>query len=452
MPEISNSIVRRVASRNNPPVFPILLGANRVTLRRVGLTPTMNTIGQKPSSISLSSFTYPFNPIHSKPKQAMKFTLLCTMISLLAFGQQVNAQSQKVQSAQIYLRSGELDLALPAIEEAVVNEKTMNSAKAWFYRGEVYISLYASDNPEFKKLLSADPLLVALESYRKCATLDEKDDFGAEIKKKMQSISGELYNRGVEHYNNKDYPAALADFERVLIDNPTDTNVLFNAALTSEKSKNPLKAIGFLEALVQQNYINPQIYISLASNKKALGDTAAALKYLGEGQKRYPGEVALVIDELNIFLAQGRTAEVVDKLEKAVNLDPTNSSLHFALGSALDQSGKQERAGLSYQKAIDLKPEYFDAWYNLGAMYFNKAAEMMNEASKIPFNKPKEYQAADSLAKEAFAKAQPYLERAHELDPKDTNAMVSLQQLYAQLKLTDKSMEMKKKREALGGK
>ena len=50
----------------------------------------------------------------------MKFTLLCTMISLLAFGQQVNAQSQKVQSAQIYLRSGELDLALPAIEEAVV--------------------------------------------------------------------------------------------------------------------------------------------------------------------------------------------------------------------------------------------------------------------------------------------------------------------------------------------
>jgi hypothetical protein len=85
-------------------------------------------------------------------------------------------------------------------------------------------------------------------------------------------------------------------------------------------------------------------------------------------------------------------------------------------------------------------------------MYFNGAAELMNEANKIPFNKQKEYDAAIALAKEAFLKAQPYLEKAHELDPKDSNTMVSLQQLYAQLKLNDKSMEMKKKRDALGGK
>ncbi|NBU72909.1 MAG: tetratricopeptide repeat protein [Bacteroidetes bacterium] len=300
--------------------------------------------------------------------------------------------------------------------------------------------------------MTADPLLVALESYRKCKSLDTQDDFGADINKKMLSIVGELYNRGVEHYNNKNYKAAMEDFELVLIDNPNDTNVLFNAALTSEKAKEPAKAIQFLDALLKLNFKSPQIYVSLASNKKALGDTAAALNYLNEGQKQYPNEVALIIDELNIFLLQGRTSEVVSKLEKAIALDPNNSSLHFALGSALDQSGDKTKAAVSYQRSIDIKPDYFDGWYNLGAMYFNGAAELMNEANKIPFSKQKEYDAAIALAKEAFQKAQPYLEKAHELDPKDSNTMVSLQQLYAQLKLNDKSMEMKKKRDALGGK
>ncbi|MBM3919312.1 MAG: tetratricopeptide repeat protein [Sphingomonadales bacterium] len=381
----------------------------------------------------------------------MKSTLLISLLSILYLGQ-VYAQNQKVQSAFIFIKSGELDRALPAIEEAVVNEKTISSAKAWYYRGEIYLAIYGTDNPEFQKLVSADPLLVAMESYRKSKTLDIKDEFGADINKKMKSIIEKLYNRGVDHYNNKEYKYALADFELVLIDNPKDTSVLFNAALTSEKAKEPAKAIQYLDALLKQNYQSPQIYVSLASNNKALGDTVAALNYLIEGQKKYPNEVALIIDELNIFLMQGRATEVIGKLEKAVALDPNNPSLHFALGSALDQIGDKQKAEVCYQRAIDIKPEYFDGWYNLGAMYFNNAAESMNEANRIPFNKKKEYEVAVALAKEAFVKARPFLEKAHELDPKDNNTMVSLQQLYAQLKLNDKSMEMKKKREALAGK
>jgi tetratricopeptide (TPR) repeat protein len=102
-----------------------------------------------------------------------------------------------------------------------------------------------------------------------------------------------------------------------------------------------------------------------------------------------------------------------------------------------------------YLKAIEIKADYFDPYYNLGAMHFNTAAELANEANKIPFSKQKEYDAAIAKAKAAFEKAQPYLEKALELQPDDSNTMVSLQQLYAQLKLNDKSLEMKKRREGV---
>jgi hypothetical protein len=41
------------------------------------------------------------------------------------------------------------------------------------------------------------------------------------------------------------------------------------------------------------------------------------------------------------------------------------------------------------------------------------------------------------------------LEKAHEIEPKDKNTIISLQQLYAALKQNDKAMEMKKKKDAL---
>ena len=46
-----------------------------------------------------------------------------------------------------------------------------------------------------------------------------------------------------------------------------------------------------------------------------------------------------------------------------------------------------------------------------------------------------------------FKEAQPYLEKAHELNPADTNTMVSLKQLYARLNETAKYDAIKAKLE-----
>jgi tetratricopeptide (TPR) repeat protein len=82
-----------------------------------------------------------------------------------------------------------------------------------------------------------------------------------------------------------------------------------------------------------------------------------------------------------------------------------------------------------YKKAIEVKADYFDAYYNLGALYFNTAAKMANESNKIQDNAKYAKAKADYEAK--FNLAKPYFEKALELNPKDQSTLVSLKQLYA---------------------
>lgn len=356
------------------------------------------------------------------------------------------AQNQKVQSAILYQRHGELDKALQAIEDAVKHPKTMESPKAWYYRGEIYLAL--DGNADFGSL-AEDATVSAMESYMKSIELDTRNDFSDDSDRKVKSLQAKLYNRGVERYINKEYINAMADFERLLAFSPEDTSLLFNAALTAEKLNQSAKAIAYFDALLAVDYKKPAIYQTLAQLMKESGDTTKAIEYLSMGRAAFPNEVGLVIDELNIYLLQGRNQEVIKNLEDAIKLDGTNATLYFALGTAHDQLKNQEKAAENYIKAIEFKADYFDANYNLGAMYFNRAAELSNEANKIPFNQQKKYEEAIKKVKDEFLKAQPYLEQAHAIDPNDINTLVSLQQMYAQLKMNEKAMEMKMKREAI---
>ena len=370
-------------------------------------------------------------------------TLLRSLL-FLVMGSAAYAQPNKVQSAIIYIRYSEFDKAKASIDEAIVHPKTMNTAKAWFYRGEVHLGIYGDTawSPKFP-----DALDIAWESYRRCVELDTKNEHKDDATKKVLTIQGAIYNEGVEAFVGKKYPAALARFEQLLSVTPNDTSVLFNAALTAGKMDSSAKALRYWKALLDNQYNKPGVYVELARLTKLAGDTAAALQYLAQGRQAYPNDIGLVIDELNIYLSQGKQEMAIEKLSKAIELDPTNPNLYFARGTAYDNLKKGSLSETDYLKAIEIKADYFDPYYNLGAMHFNTAAELANEANKIPFSKQKEYDAAIAKAKAAFEKAQPYLEKALELQPDDSNTMVSLQQLYAQLKLNDKSLEMKKRRE-----
>jgi len=359
--------------------------------------------------------------------------LLLLFVVMLCIGPSVIAQKNKIQTAWNYLKYDDLDKARQAIDEAAIHETTMGMAKTWYYRGLIYQKMY---NHEKFGSLDADALVKASESFQKALQIEPKYEFADEIKQALQVVANQLFGQGVEFFNAKNYDKALGSFQSVLQISPKDTLATLNAAYSAERAGNKVAAKAYYNELITMKYNEPKIYVFMSNLQKSEGDTTAALATVKQGRQLFPADNTLVIEELNIYLFNSRDAEALESLRIAIQGDPNNANLHFAQGTVYDKLGKESEAAVSYKKAIELKPDYFDAYYNLGAMYFNEAAEMANKANDLKSNA--EYSKAKEKFDARFKEAEPYLEKAHELNPEDTNTMVSLKQLYARLNETVK--------------
>ena len=86
---------------------------------------------------------------------------------------------------------------------------------------------------------------------------------------------------------------------------------------------------------------------------------------------------------MNIYLTNEEFDKAKENLALAAEQDPTNEILWFSLGSVLDNLGNAEEAIEAYLKALEVKADYFDANYNLGALYFNHYVQGINEANDM---------------------------------------------------------------------
>lgn len=365
----------------------------------------------------------------------------------------LNAYSQKsaVQTAFNYLRYDDLDKAKDAIDGAATTESTIGYAKTWYYRGSIYHAIYESVKPEFAALKPGS-LNEARISYEKTLELDTKNEFRDDVMKRLEIVASQCLNNGVDNYKDGKYADALKSFQASVDLNKkyfkrTDTLAIYNAGLAADKLGDVTTALNNFKILTAANYGGSRLYSIMANMYLDQKDTANALLTINEGRQKYPEDGTLITQGLNIYLSSGRDAEAFSQNEEALKADPNNAILYYIKGNLADKLGKMDEAVAAYKKSIELKPDNFDAVYNLGAMYFNDGAEMANKANKIPANKVAEYDAAKKKFEAKFKEALPYLEKAHQLNATDKATMESLRQLYARLGDLVKAGEMKKKME-----
>jgi len=381
---------------------------------------------------------------------------------MLAYGQK-NVR----QTASNYLKEGKLDKALTSINQCLNDPTTSQDPKTWYLRANIYLAIANSKDENYKNL-DPDPIQGAIDSYAKTVEFDTRKDMTEDVFTKVDGLRVYYFNNAVQAYNEGKYSDAAHAFVRSAdvmgVVNVLDTTSLFNGALSALKAEDNAYAKTIYLRLLKAKVTLPSIYSTLADIYRIEKNMDSAMAILKEGMALYPDNLQLFLTETNIYLSANETDKALQNLRTGIEKDPNNSSIYMVLGTIYDKisqdSGKtpEERnngfneAVIAYSKAMEIKPDYFDAAYNLGALYVNKAASILDEANKLPLDATAEF---DKLAKEAedyLEKAIPNLEKASTLQPNDLNTLYSLKQIYARKKMNDKVKEVNAKIDSIQGK
>lgn len=394
---------------------------------------------------------------------------LFTMLAFVALSTGLMAQSGNVIAAfnsfTAYEQSGgsekkTLEEGYEMINKATVHEVTKTDPKTWWYKA--YISLLMNED---KELFAKYPEVIfeaaeALSKAIELAMVPEAKKFRylEDVQDKSGLITVILYNRGVESaQKNKEtdaYRSFKACYEISMLMNAKGfaaKNKLpevkeakyFNALFASRLGKTD-EAQKLFDELINEGYNSANLYQGLAMMQKDAGKKDEAIATLQKGMKQFPTELGLVIDMINIYLESGRETEAIDAMIKAIELDPTNHQLYFVTGVAYGKIKNYDKAIEYYNKGIAIKPDYADAYNNIGAVYLELANEEINKMGD-PKTTDAQYKQYDTKRLEYLGKALPALEKADALNPGNLETMDVLRTLYAKLGDVDKSNAMKEK-------
>lgn len=394
-----------------------------------------------------------------------RFTL--TLITFCITISYVLAQKAKVQTAYNFYKEPyqQYDKAKEAIDEAILNDQSKLMAKTWYYRGLIYHALYK--NEKYGSLCN-NCLMTAFEAYQKANELEPENEWQKEITLvRIPMLANKVFEKGVEDFKAKDFKSALVNFEAVQKITPGDTSVILNSAYSAERAGEPEKAKLYYSKLIGLKYPDNNIYLNLSNLYKFDNDTAKALKILQEGRTVFPDSINLMLAEINLLLSSGRNEEATKSLDIATRKDPNNPSLYLALGSTIDNLANPKDANQkelpkpknyseylskaedAYKRGLIIRPDNYELNYNLGAMYFNQAAEMANKANNLISND--EYSKAKTNFELKFKQAEPFLEKALEKNPQKTEddkttydgTLNSLKQLYVRIGEMEKYEKLK---------
>ncbi len=375
-----------------------------------------------------------------------KIFLLIAAVSI-SFG--AMSQKGKVTSALSYIDQGILDKAKESIDQALVNESSMNWYNTYFAKGKLCVASFESENPKFKDFYP-DPLSEAYASYEKAMELDPKGGMKKKIITNMiyNSLAVDLYKQGSERFEAKNYEGALKSFEtQILITESdkyagaVDTGMYYNAGLAAVNSAKYTEAIKYFEKCAEMKYLGITPYYQMYESYLGLKDTVKAESILTGLSSKFPDDKTITLQLIDLYIKSNKNEEALKHIKIAKEADPSNYSLYFAAGIIYLNQNKYDEAIIELTKSIELKSDLFDTQYGLGAAYINKASEMFIKANEIM--DVKKYSDAIDLANAVYAKALPYMEKAYELKPTDTYAMRSLQELYYRLKAKDPSLAEK---------
>ncbi|WP_439130462.1 tetratricopeptide repeat protein [Polaribacter sp.] len=400
----------------------------------------------------------------------MKNQILALSLGLMSIG--MFGQKSELKAVEKALKKEDFKTAkqtIASIDESAVEDKY--KAKYYFLKGSAY------GKSDVEKAVAAYNKLFDYENEI------GKQKYTKDAQPKLDILIQFVADKAINAYNDdKNYKVAAKNFYLTYKLSPKDTTFLYNAAVsaslakeldTSLKYYNKLREIGYTGKTAQYLATNKatgeeELFpnknlrdVSVKSNShtnpvdkyseskqadivKSIGyilinqgKTDEAIVAIKEARKSNPKDLNLLLNEAQLYIKLEQMDKFGALMEEAIELDPNNPTLFFNLGVVNQNEKKTEQAITYYKKAIEIKPDYADAYMNLAVAILSGEQAIVEEMNKNLSNF-KKYDELEKKQKALYKKALPYLEKADELS-RSEETVKSLLNIYDVLLMTEKA-------------
>jgi tetratricopeptide (TPR) repeat protein len=172
---------------------------------------------------------------------------------------------------------------------------------------------------------------------------------------------------------------ALAIMETGYKNNPENYGLILNYGILMVKTGLLDEGIEFLQKAIGKIETDPDAWTHLGIAYSVKGDFQKALEYY-EMALTLDSTNALIYDNLGFlhFSNYQKTGNIEDNaaaleyFKKAIELDPYLASAYNGLGGAYKAAGQLDTAMLTWEKSLELEPDYGFPLYNLGVAHLQK--------------------------------------------------------------------------------
>jgi tetratricopeptide (TPR) repeat protein len=360
----------------------------------------------------------------------------CLLVSFASFAQKSEVNKGKasynkfnevkaIGSSALGIK--DLEAAKTALEKASVHAKTKDLSETWTYLALVYADLAVADSTHQEEYTAK-----TLEALEKAKTFEGHEAQAENLEVVARMLAQSELTNGVKAFEKQDFKAAYDSFSKGLEYLPGDTLFSYYAGLSAINGQDYPNAVKMYKSILKHDDFSTlsQIYLDLSRLYMMENDTLSAIKYAEEGSQKFPDVADLATQNIELNLQAGNEEKVITDIEKEIAKNPNNKHLHYYLGIAYGASDNDEKAEEAYKKAIQLDPEYSDAYINLGGLMLNRGIKVFREASNLPTNQQEQYNKELVRGNELIDQALPFLTKATETAPKSPIAWQNLKTYY----------------------
>ena len=416
-----------------------------------------------------------------------KYVLLASalLISVATF-----AQKDQIKAAEKAFKKGESQEAstiLKDAESSIADAADAEKAQYYYIKGNVLLDLAN------KKINTDVNLSLAAKAYQDLIDVEKtsgKVKYSTQAATSITEIKYKLINAAIaESKLEKHSESAKKLYDAYLLDK-NDTINLYYAASTYVNAKEYTKALELYDNLKKINYsgkgtsyfaINKlttqedffntaqerdrmvklgthekprteaipskkgEIYKNVALILVQDGKTEEAKKAIADARKADPTDNSLALTEANLYL-ETKDFETYKKIiGDILAQNPNDADLTFNLGVISGNAGNAVDAEKYYLKAIEIKPDYINAYINLAALKLEGEKLIIDEMNKLGTS-TKEMKRYDELKLKRdniFKSVIPYLKKAYELDIDNVDVAKTLLNVYSALEMTAESKALK---------